>query len=109
MWRSEAPRFTPSTSIASNRWISVEPAIVPGRPNVRLQAPRVLVEIPRKIADLPQEKGLVAAWQTAARKAFEAYFARGYRLDDFISGERSYYVLRLTAGTERTPFFGRSS
>lgn len=87
----------------------LEPAIVPGRPNLRLQAPRILVEIPGRIADLPQGEGLVAAWQTAARKAFEAYFARGYRLDDFISGERSYYVLRLTAGTERAPFFGRPS
>jgi predicted GNAT superfamily acetyltransferase len=38
--------------------------------------------------------GRVAAWQAGARSAFERYFARGYRLDDFISDEASYYVLK---------------
>ena len=45
----------------------------------------------------PQGTGLIAAWQTAARRAFEAYFKRGYRLDDFISGERCFYVLKHAA------------
>jgi len=75
----------------------LDPAIAPAQPNVRLATPRILVEVPKKIKDLPGGTGLIAAWQTAARRAFEAYFKRGYRLDDFISGERCYYVLKRTA------------
>ena len=72
-------------------------AVAPGRPNLQLETPRILVEVPKKIRDLPRGTGLVAAWQTASCRAFEAYFKRGYRLDDFISGERCYYVLRRAA------------
>jgi predicted GNAT superfamily acetyltransferase len=75
----------------------LEPAIGPDRPNLRLTPPRVLVEVPKKIKDLPIGTGLIASWQTAARRAFEAYFKRGYRLDDFISGDRCYYVLKRAA------------
>jgi predicted GNAT superfamily acetyltransferase len=73
------------------------PPGVPGEPDLGLKSPRLLVEIPKKIKDLPAGSGLIAAWQTAARRAFEAYFKRGYLLDDFISGERCFYVLKHTA------------
>ena len=72
----------------------VYPEIAPARPNLRLDALRVLVEIPKNIREIPKGTGLVAAWQTAARRAFDAYFKRGYRLDDFVSGDRCFYVLK---------------
>jgi len=71
-----------------------EPEAAPGRPALDLKSPHLLIEVPKKIRDLPKGTGLIAAWQSAAREAFETYFARGYRLDDFISGERSFYVLK---------------
>ncbi len=73
------------------------PEAGPGRPDLDLKGPRVLVEVPKKIRDLPKGTGIIGAWQGAAREAFEAYFSRGYRLDDFISGDRSFYVLKRAA------------
>jgi predicted GNAT superfamily acetyltransferase len=72
----------------------VLPAAAPAPPRLRLDASRVLVEIPKSIRDLPKGTGLIADWQTAARRAFDAYFKRDYRLDDFIAGDRCYYVLK---------------
>jgi predicted GNAT superfamily acetyltransferase len=70
------------------------PAIVPGRPDLRRTEPRLLVELPPDIRELKSVPGLIGRWQGAVRSAFKRYFAAGYRLDDFISGERSFYVLK---------------
>jgi len=71
----------------------VFPDIEPGRPRLALDAPRILVEVPKNIRALTRGIGRISAWQKAVRSAFESGFARGYRLDDFIFGEASYYVL----------------
>jgi len=62
--------------------------------------PRLRVEIPAdadamRAADL----GLARRWRLETRKIFQSYFARGYRVEDFIppraaSDGRCYYVLR---------------
>ena len=70
------------------------PVIVPGRPDLALDAPRLLVELPKNIRDLKPVAGLVGRWQKAVRTALKHYFRRGYRLDDFIFGDRSFYVLK---------------
>jgi len=70
------------------------PRIWPGRPNLTLGDRRILIELPRNIKDLKPVPGLIARWQKAVRKALKHYFARGYRLDDFIFGDRSSYVLK---------------
>jgi predicted GNAT superfamily acetyltransferase len=72
----------------------VFPEIEPRRVRLSLDAPRILVEIPEDIRVVPRGTGRIAAWQTAVRAALEAYFSRGYRLDDFVSGDPSYYVLK---------------
>jgi len=72
----------------------VFPAIVPARPNLRLEVRRLLIEIPKNTRELEKGTGLIASWQAAVRKAFETYFKRGYRLDDFIFGDPSFYVLK---------------
>jgi predicted GNAT superfamily acetyltransferase len=73
------------------------PAIVPGRPDLGRTEPRLLIELPRNIRDLKGTPGLIGRWQKAVRTAFKHYFAAGYRLDDFIAGERSFYVLKKSA------------
>jgi predicted GNAT superfamily acetyltransferase len=70
------------------------PAIFPARPDLNRTEPRLLAELPRNIRDLKVTPGLVGGWQKAVRTAFKHYFAAGYRLDDFIAGERSFYVLK---------------
>jgi predicted GNAT superfamily acetyltransferase len=66
----------------------------PGRPKLGLDRGPLLVELPRAIRDLRGRGGLVAAWQKAVREALVHYFRAGYRLDDFVFGERCFYVLR---------------
>jgi predicted GNAT superfamily acetyltransferase len=72
----------------------VYPVIIPEKPDLSLGAPRVLVEVPKSIHDLKPVNGLVGRWQKAVRTAFKHYFCHGYRLDDFIFGDRAYYVLK---------------
>jgi len=72
----------------------VFPDIDPRRPRLSLEAPAVLVEVPRSIAPLSSKKGRIAAWQASVRTAFEAYFRRGFGLDDFLFGDPSFYVLK---------------
>ncbi len=72
------------------------PRITPRRPDYSRLEPVLLVEVPRSIRDLKGLGGLIAAWQKSMRAAFIHYFKAGYILDDFVFGERAYYVLRRT-------------
>jgi len=72
----------------------IYPVIVPGRPNLTAEDMRLLVEVPKNIRDLRPVSGLVGRWQKAVRTTLKACFARGYRLDDFIFADRSFYVLK---------------
>jgi predicted GNAT superfamily acetyltransferase len=72
----------------------VYPRIAPRHPDLSLKEKRILVEVPKNIGDLRREPALIAAWQKAIRTSARHYFSRGYRLDDFISGDRSFYVLK---------------
>ena len=71
----------------------VYPDIRPGRPRYDRTEKKILVEIPRAVRDLQGRAGTIAAWQKAIRTAFIRYFRAGWRVDDFIFGERCYYVL----------------
>lgn len=70
------------------------PDIRPKRPRYDLTEKKILIEIPRAVRELKGRGGLIAAWQKAVRSAFIHYFRAGWRLDDFLFGERSFYVLR---------------
>ncbi len=70
------------------------PRAAPKRPDFSRREKTLLVEVPRAIRDLKGLGGLIATWQKAVRAAFLRYFEAGYVLTDFVSGERSYYVLR---------------
>ena len=72
------------------------PRITPRRPDFTRGEPVLLVEVPRSIRDLKGLGGLIAAWQKSMRAAFIHYLKTGYVLDDFIFGDRAYYVLRRT-------------
>ena len=75
----------------------IYPKIVPDRPDLALDQRRILVELPKNIRELKPIPGAIALWQKAVRIAFQHYFAEGYQLDDFLFGERSFYVLKKTA------------
>ncbi len=70
------------------------PDIAPARPILTLEKPVILVELPKNIRDLKAVPGAIGRWQKALRTALKHYFSHGYRLEDFIFGERCYYVLK---------------
>lgn len=70
--------------------IAIGPDGLPGRVDRELDARRVLIPVPADFTTLQQRDVHAAmAWRLAVRKAFVAYFARGYRAVDFSSA----YVL----------------
>jgi predicted GNAT superfamily acetyltransferase len=73
------------------------PSLRPGRPDLSLEARRVLVEIPIGFTEMQAaDAGLALEWRMATRKIFQHYFARGYRaVDFFLSREsgRGHYLL----------------
>lgn len=77
------------------------PRIAPRRPDFSRRDKTLLVEIPRAIREQKGLGGLIAGWQRAIRAAFLHYFKTGYVLTDFISGERSFYVLRRSLDRPR--------
>ena len=72
----------------------VAPLHRPARPNLGLEDEVVLVEVPGDIRALAGRPDLIAEWQKGLRRAMTAYFGRGYFADNFIFGERAFYVLK---------------
>jgi predicted GNAT superfamily acetyltransferase len=60
-------------------------------------ARRLLVEIPMDLKKFRHEPAYVLRWQDALRRTLSRRFARGWRLTDFLFGERCYYVLERNA------------
>jgi predicted GNAT superfamily acetyltransferase len=59
-----------------------------GEPDLSRDEPRLRVEIPAEFARmLIEAPDLARAWREAARRVFDTYFARGYRVVD-VDGER---------------------
>ena len=77
-----------------------------GEPSLDLDAPRIFVPVPPRFSDLQQDQpDLAMAWRLTSRAAFTAYFARGYRVVDFLregSGGGSYLL-----ATDTVPRSGR--
>ncbi len=69
------------------------PDILPARPRPVRAERRVLVEIPPAVRALKGRDGAIAAWQKAVRETFLRLFKAGWRLDDFVHGDRCFYVL----------------
>lgn len=65
----------------------------PGRPDLKLNDRVILAEVPRAVNSFRQKPDLIAAWQRGLRRTLEHYLDGGYVVDDFIFGERCYYVL----------------
>jgi predicted GNAT superfamily acetyltransferase len=66
----------------------------PGRPCLSADDSILLVEVPGNIHDLSPVPALIAGWQRAIRNTMFHYFSRGYRIEDFVFSERSFYVLK---------------
>lgn len=73
---------------------SGDPFPPPGLPRLRLGDRVLLAEIPGDIKALKPRPDLITAWQAALRKVLTSYFKRGWVADDFLFGDRAYYVLR---------------
>jgi predicted GNAT superfamily acetyltransferase len=57
----------------------------PGAPRLDLDARRILVGVPPRFTELQQQAADEAlAWRLASRSVFTTYFARGYRVVDFL-------------------------
>jgi predicted GNAT superfamily acetyltransferase len=67
---------------------------LPSRPKLDLRDDVLLAEVPRDIRAMGDRPEVMAAWQAGLRRAMSRYFARGYRADHFLYGERCFYVLR---------------
>jgi len=70
------------------------PFVEPGPPRLGLRDEAILVEVPKDIKALACRPDLIAAWQAGLRRIMTRYFARGYRADSFVFGDRTFYVLR---------------
>jgi chorismate synthase len=58
--------------------------------DITLAAVRLLVPVPPRFGEMQQQAREVAlAWRLATREIFTAYFARGYRVVDFLSNRES--------------------
>jgi predicted GNAT superfamily acetyltransferase len=60
----------------------------------------VLAEIPRAVNTLQDRPEVIVAWQRGLRCALEHYLARGYIVDDFVFGDRCFYVLKRGRAAE---------
>jgi len=72
----------------------------PGDPRLDLDARRVLIAIPPQFTELQVSAGdLALAWRLASREVFTTYFARGYRVVDFLLDDRrgGRYLLEAPA------------
>lgn len=66
----------------------------PGPVRLNFKDSEVLVETPKDIWAMTGRPELVSAWQAAVRRAMTGYFRRGFRVEDFLFGDRAFYVLR---------------
>jgi predicted GNAT superfamily acetyltransferase len=97
----DPPRTVPAPAlprINDVKWQAGWP--VTSEPRLELEEPELLLEIPPDWDVLFQAAPRVAeSWHAVVRRAFQSYFARGYRAADFAPTEeggrrRPYYVLR---------------
>jgi predicted GNAT superfamily acetyltransferase len=72
----------------------------PGRPNLTLGDRVILAEVPRTVNSLREKPELIAVWQRGLRRTLEHYLGCGYVVDDFLFGNRCYYVLTLAPGAK---------
>jgi predicted GNAT superfamily acetyltransferase len=66
---------------------------LPGPPRLDLTEQRFLAEVPPSINALRGKPDVIAAWQKALRSVLRHYFRQGYEADDFLFGDRCFYVL----------------
>lgn len=66
---------------------------LPARAKLGLKASTVLIEIPPDINAMRPQPEAISAWRAGLRSALKSYFSRGYTAEDFIFGDRCYYVL----------------
>ncbi|MCJ7643989.1 MAG: GNAT family N-acetyltransferase [Candidatus Aminicenantes bacterium] len=70
------------------------PFPMPTPPKMNIRERVILVEIPPDLNALKPFPEVIASWQTGLRRVMPSYFKRGYAADDFLFGERCYYVLK---------------
>jgi predicted GNAT superfamily acetyltransferase len=71
-----------------------DPFPMPAPPKMNIRERVVLVEIPPDVNALKPYPEIIASWQIGLRRVMQSYFKRGYAADDFLFGERCFYVLK---------------
>lgn len=69
----------------------------PGKPDLGLEAPRLLIAIPSRIGlVMERDMDLALEWRRATREAFTTYLDRGYEVRELVRGEVTCdYVLEM--------------
>lgn len=67
---------------------------MPGPPKMKIKERVVLVEIPSDINALKPNPEIIISWQKGLRRVMKNYFKMGFAADDFLFGERCFYVLK---------------
>ncbi len=73
---------------------------LPGSADLTLIDKIILAEVPRSVLTLKRNPPVIAAWQRELRRVFEHYLGNGYIVEDFIFGERCFYVLGRASAAE---------
>jgi predicted GNAT superfamily acetyltransferase len=92
-----------ATAPVVNPSLEGEPWIRPRAGNLSLDDRRVLVEIPTGFSEmLERDPSLALDWRMNTREIFESYFARGYRVVDFLlsrEARKGRYLISRSPGT----------
>lgn len=93
--RRSAPLDPEAMPKALGRGESMEgPFPMPAPPKMNIRERVVLAEVPPDVNALKPYPAVIASWQTGLRRVMQNYFKRGYAADDFLFGERCFYVLK---------------
>ena len=94
---SPAPfaKLSPMALEARSGSVTACPGPAPAKLN--LKSDEILVEIPWTIEPLKRDPEKIRAWQDGLRSVLPSYFRRGYGIEDFLFGDRCFYVLRKSS------------
>ena len=100
--RGEAPPFNPALPRVNETQLTVQGFPQNRAIRLNLKDRRLLVEIPAQTDTMrSQAMPLASRWRLEARRMFQHYLAKGYRVEDFFppqpaTGGRCYYLLQRT-------------
>jgi predicted GNAT superfamily acetyltransferase len=80
--------------VALERIRKDDKSFLPFRPDLSLEQKSILVEIPRNIKEFYHNASISMKWLDSVRRVMTHYFFCGYRAEDFVYGDRCFYLLK---------------